>query len=113
VRSFAIDYVARQLVASVDVCVGNPDDPIDSVRERRRAGTLTISGLVLWAMEPSLISSNSLWLTDDGPLHECPTEAAKALAAQCSTCGVAWYFFFGDLNAFGYVAGAQATFKWD
>jgi hypothetical protein len=107
-----VDYVARRLVAHVRLCVGNPDDPDASARERRRVGTLTVEGVVLWALEPGIVSGNYLWLTSDGPLNECSTEAGKTFAAQCRACSIAWFMFFSDLNAFGYVAGSKATFTW-
>ena len=69
-------------------------------------------GLMLWALEPGLTSGKGLWLTSDGPLNEAPTEAGKRFAAQCHACHIAWFLFFSDLNAFGYVAGSRAAFAW-
>jgi hypothetical protein len=111
IESITVDYLARRLVAKVNLCVGNPDDVDASARERRRVGTLTVEGITLWALEPGLISGKPLWLTSDGPLNQTPTEVGKAFAAQCSN-NIAWFLFFSDLNAFGYLAGAGATFTW-
>ena len=80
-ESIAVDYVARRLVAQVELSVGNPDDVDASARERRRAGTLIVEGVVLWALELALMSGEALWLTSDGPLSEAPTEAGKTFAA--------------------------------
>lgn len=52
------------------------------------------------------------WLTADGPLAECPTEAGKALARSVGENGAAWYLYFNDLNTFAYLVGERQTFEW-
>ena len=114
--SVHVDYLAQRFVAEFEICVGDPDAPDESTRERRRRGQLRIEGLKAWALEPPdelpTDSSGGLWLTSDGPLAESPTEAGKALARRIRTEGVGWFLYFNDLNAFGYVAGERATFTW-
>ena len=111
-KSIAVDDVAHRLVAQVELCVGDPGDADAVKRERRRLGTLTVEGVVLWAVEPGLTSGDALWLTSDGPLNTAPTQAGQTFAAKCGACNIAWFLFFSDLNAFGYVAADCATFHW-
>jgi hypothetical protein len=114
--SVSIDYSSRVFVAEFELCVGDPDASDEQVRERRRAGRLRVEGLQVWAVEPptGMIDAplRRLWLTADGPLAECPTEAGKALALSVGENGAAWYLYFSDLNAFAYLVGERQAFEW-
>lgn len=119
ISSVQADYAARRFTAQMRLCVGDPDAHDETARERRRGGELVVEGLTVWAIEPPEPSQtadrqvrNDLWLTADGPLSEAPTAAGKALAQSLGSNEVGWFLFFANLNAFGYLAGRQATFRW-
>ena len=109
--SVGIDYSIRVFVAEFELRVGDPDAPDEPVRERRRAGRLRVEGLRVWAVEPppGLIEPllKCPWLTADGPLADCATEAGKALALSVGEKGVAWYLYFSNLNAFANLVGER------
>ena len=114
-----VDYTERRFVARARLCVGDPNASDEAARERRREGELVVDGLTIWALEPPATrpeerdrSNDGLWLTSDGPLAEAPTAAGKALAQSLEPDDVGWFLFFDNLNAFGYLAGQRASFKW-
>jgi hypothetical protein len=111
-----IDYEAHELTAEFKLCVGNPNGKTNMERERHRSGTLKVSGLIFWALEPpdniDTKKWGSLWLTGDGLIEEAPTETAKKLTSISKPEMYGWYLYFSDINAFAYLAARQATFAW-
>jgi hypothetical protein len=111
-----IDYVGKRFVGVMQLSVGDPAASDEAARERRRRGELIVDGLTLWAIEPPHTESSGLedglWLSADGILAHAPTSVGKALAQGLTSGGVGWFFFFANLNAFGYVAGGRAEFRW-
>jgi hypothetical protein len=55
---------------------------------------------------------DGLWLSADGILAQAPTDVGKALAQGLSSGEIGWFLFFTNLNAFGYLAGGRAEFRW-
>ena len=111
-----IDYVRKRFVGVMQLSVGDPAASDVAARERRRRGELVVDELTLWAIEPphagSLGLGDGLWLSADGILAQAPTDVGKALAQGLSSGGIGWFFFFTNLNAFGYLAGGRAEFRW-
>ena len=111
-----IDYVGKRFVGVMQLSVGDPAASDEAARERRRRGELIVDGLTLWAIDPPHTGSSGLgdglWLSADGMLAQAPTGIGKALAQGLTSDGVGWFFFFANLNAFGYLAGRRAEFRW-
>lgn len=111
----AVNYDARLLSAHIEVCVGDPESTIEWVRERRRLGQLSLSGLKLWSIDPPLPESGQLgplWLTDEGRLSDAPTRTGRELGAAVSSHEAAGYLYFSNLNSFAYYRAESATFAW-
>ena len=108
-----VDYVAKRLVADFDVCIGDPDADDEKSRERRRRGRLTVEGLTVWAVElpqaTTATTQGGLWVGSVTRLAESST--GRALAGRIDN-SLGWVFWFNDINACAYVAGAKATFTW-
>jgi hypothetical protein len=115
ISSVHVDYAGSRLAALMQLCVGDPDADEQS-RERRRGGELVVEGLTLWALEPpegaDSRAGDGLWLTTEGPLSQAPTAAGQALARSLGSNDVGWFFYFNNLNAFGYLAGRRVSFRW-
>jgi len=47
----SLDYRSNEAVTTWEVCVGDPDDSMRAVRERRRTARLVFSGVVFWVMD--------------------------------------------------------------
>ena len=111
-----IDYILKTLSAEFTLSVGSPNDPEEANRERTRQGILTLSGLVLWVIEPPDVRSKQEWgepwLTHDSLMAEASTECGKMLAAVIGQDVYAWFLFFNDLNSFGYCICHEAAFEW-
>ena len=111
-----IDYKLKTLSAEFKVCVGSPDDPEEINRERTRNGVLSLTGLVLWAIEPPEIQRKKEWgqpwLTHDSLMEEATAEYGKNLAAIIGQDVYAWFMYFRDMNAFGYCICHEASFEW-
>ena len=111
-----IDYVGKRFVGVMQLSVGDPAASDEAARERRRRGELIVDGLTLWAIEPPHAQSSGLedglWLSADGILAHAPTSIGRALAQGLSTEEVGWFVFFANLNAFAYLAGNRAEFRW-
>jgi hypothetical protein len=115
-KSLSINFHEKLLSADFDVCVGGPHGTDERAREQYRPGRLRVEGLQFWFMEPPTTTANEWtvypWLTDDGPLSSCPTDAAKVLMQRAAGKQFAWYFYFADLNTFAYCAGDRVSFEW-
>jgi hypothetical protein len=111
-----VDYGAARFVARVHLCAGSPNASDETGRERRREGELVVEGLTLWALEPpqsiDFDVRDGLWLSADGPLSESLTAPGKALAQSFASIGLGWFLYFSNMNAYGFVAGECATFRW-
>jgi hypothetical protein len=111
-----IDYVGKRFVGEMQLCVGDPDASDVGDRERRRRGQLIVEGLRVWALEPPGESASGLgdglWVSADGMLEQAPTDVGKTLAQGLGSGHVGWFLFFNNLNAFGYLAGDRAEFRW-
>ena len=107
------DYVTRRLVLDVEIPLGDPAAADQTGRSRR--GQLVVDGLRLWALEPPDRTHRirkGLLLSQATPLSETHTAAAETLRVTIGRVGFAWALFFGDLNAYAYVAGERAHFAW-
>jgi hypothetical protein len=110
-----LDYRNDEAVTTWEICVGDPDDSMRAVRERRRTGRLVFSGVAFWVMDPpnALDSRPGLpWLTRSGCLSEVPTEAAKRLARRLPAEASGWYFFFAGWDAHIYCGARRLTYEW-
>jgi hypothetical protein len=111
-----VDYVGRRFVGQMQLCVGDPDAADVAARERRRGGQLVVEGLRVWALEPpeeiAPEMGAGLWLSADGTLAQAPTAVGRTLAQRLGSDGVGWFLFFTNVNAFGYLAGDRAQFRW-
>ena len=112
-----INYTERKLLAEFELCVGDPDSKDENKRERHRKGSLRVSSLVLWAMEPPGNRDQErwtpLWITDDGLISEAKTETARELSlTTLSPDMYGWYLYFSSINAFAYLAAKEAVFEW-
>jgi hypothetical protein len=116
ISSVQVDYLRRRFVAHMQINCGDPDSDGDAARERWRDGELIVEALKVWSIEPPALTGSDighgLWLASDGVLSDAPTEIGRALARQLAPGHVAWFLFFNNLNAFGYLAGERAEFRW-
>jgi hypothetical protein len=114
--SINVDYDRKMFIADFDMCVGDPEGKDQQARERYRPGRFRVEGFVFWFMEAPTTPSEKWfacpWLTDNGPISSCPTEASKLLLQRAAGHNFAWYFYFSDLNTFAYVAGDSVSFEW-
>jgi len=111
------EVVSRRTdVGEIQLCVGDPDASDEAVRERRRGGLLVVEGLTAWALEPPGKNADGLadglWLTADGVLARLRPRQGHRLRRHWGTGHVGWFLFFNNLNAFGYLAGGRAEFRW-
>jgi hypothetical protein len=112
--SLNLNYERRELVSEWQLCVGNPDAPERSKRERSRRGRLRFTGAFFWIIDPheGLLDGSPPWLTSAGPLLEAGTPLAKELSKRVPEGAAAWYFYFSDLNAFAYCSAKHGAFEW-
>ena len=111
----SLDYRNNQAVTTWELCVGDPDDSMRGVRERRRTGRLLLSGVVFWVIDPpkALDTRPGLpWLTGCGPLSEAPTEIGKQLARLLPKGALGWYFYFATWDAHMYGGARRLTYEW-
>jgi hypothetical protein len=59
-----------------------------------------------------MVSTKDLWLAAGGVLADAPTDVGKARARGLRSGQIGWFLFFNNLNAFGYLAGGSAEFRW-
>ena len=114
VLAIHVDYVARRLVLNLEIPL---DDPAahTSHTGRSRTGQLIVEGLRLWALEPpdrTHRMRKGLLLKEATPLSDTDTVAAETLRVTIGRVNFGWALFFGDLNAYGYMAGERAHFAW-
>jgi hypothetical protein len=108
ILAISVDYQHSVLRLQMILCVGDPNANNEVDRERRRQCEVVFNGLRHWTIDlPSPISKEidgPLWMTSDGPLMDCPTDAAKELIKTIFPYDIQWYFYFSDINAFAYTA---------
>jgi hypothetical protein len=115
ISTIRVDYLASQLIAQVHIAIGDPGAIDPAARECRRIGELVVDGLNLWVIEaPRDLTTldPGLWITHDGLISGSPTESGRTLAKALAPTDVGWFLFINNLNAFAYIAGAQAAFHW-
>jgi hypothetical protein len=110
-----IDYEKKRWVADLAMYIGDPDslDPVE--QERARSGQLIVDGLGIWAIEPPPARGyieEVLELSEDGLLPTCPTDAGREVAQLVEPDEVGWWLYFGNLNAYAYLTGRRAEFRW-
>ena len=111
--SWDIDLENQVLIATFNICVGNPEADSEKERERWRRGQLRVDGVKVWEIEPCDPKTfQPLWVHDDGLLGDCSTDRAKVLVKHTGPDDYAWYIFFGQQNAFAYIMGRRAQFLW-
>lgn len=111
--SLLINYEKRELTSEWALCVGDRDATQLSDRGRTRRGTLRLSGLSFWVVEPHhLLAESKPWLTSDGPLLDAGTDMAKELFNHVPLDASAWYLYFSDLNVFAYCCAESGSFTW-
>jgi len=120
-----IDFVAGRASLNLRVWVGDPGAGDKSSREIYRTGVLEVSGLLFCSLDPpdrrclyehpqGLVGLGGLWLADDGAVTpEVPTGAEARLPVPLPDDAFLHYFFVNDWNSFIYLAGRDATFRWD
>jgi hypothetical protein len=110
-----LDYRDRSAATTWEICVGDPDDSMRAVRERRRTGRLVFSGLVFWVIEPPKAVDarpGLLWLKECGPLSEAASESGKRLAGLLPDNASGWHFLFAGWNAHMYCGCWNVTYEW-
>ncbi len=108
----AVDYEQSAWVGTFAIVVGDPAGRTAGERDATRLAEVSVTGLSLWALEAGAVPPAGLWLTADGPLVNAPTESGLASAQSVASSPVAWFLYFSNTNSFGYLAGAQASFRW-
>jgi len=117
INKITADYENKKLIIEFELCVGNPNEKTEIEMERCRKGHLSVSNLIFWSLE--LPGNNDkdrwapLWLTSDGLIDEVKTDMPKSLNIILEPDMYAWYFFFSNINSFGYLASREAEFKWE
>ena len=110
-----LDYRNDEAVTTWEICVGDPDDSMRAVRERRRTGRLIFSGMTFWVMDPpqALDARPGLpGLTRSGHLSDAPTEAGRGLARRLPADASGWYFFFAGPKTHVYCGARRITCEW-
>lgn len=111
----SLDYRDRSAATTWELCVGDPDDSMRAVRERRRTGRLIFSGLIFWVIEPPKVLDarpGLLRLTESGPLSEPATENGRKLADLLPSSALGWQFLFADWDARIYCGCWSVTYEW-
>ena len=111
----SLDYRNDEAVTTWEICVGDPDDSMRTVRERRRTGRLVFSGVAFWVVDPpgSLDARPGLpRLTQSGRLSDAPTDTAKRLARRLPADASGWYFFFASGSTHMYGGARRLAYEW-
>jgi hypothetical protein len=110
-----VDYRGNEAVTTWEICIGDPDDSMRAVRERRRTGRLVFSGVVFWVMDspgapearPGLPG-----LTRGGRLSDAATETAQRLARHLPAEASGWYFLLAGPETHLYCGARRVTWEW-
>jgi hypothetical protein len=111
-----IDYSKREVKLEILADVGNPDSTSEELKETKRKGRLTVSGLLFCIIEPpdsrsSYKKTEGLWIGDSGSVKSGKLSAKLPEPLPKGT--FAHYFFINDWNAFIIIVAADARFDWD
>jgi hypothetical protein len=115
-QRISIDYVKREALIDLDVCIGDPDANEEEEREAHRLGHLRLYNLLFLVIEPPdpryPCNYPEYLMIDSGPIpllkKDPPINLPELLPADAFT----HYFFVSDWNAFIYLAATDASFWW-
>jgi hypothetical protein len=110
-----LDYRNDEAVTTWEICVGDPDDSMRAVRERRRTGRLVFSGVSFWVMDPPQAPDDRPGLpglTGSGRLADAATDAARRLAQRLPPDASGWHFAFAGSAGHAYCGARRITWEW-
>ena len=110
-----LDYRNGEAVTTWEICVGDPDDSMRAVRERRRTGRLVFSGLSFWVMDaPQALDDRPglPGLTRGGRLADAATDTARRLVQRLPADASGWHFAFTGSGVHAYCGARRITWEW-
>jgi hypothetical protein len=111
----SLDYMRCEARLDVSVWTGDLDAHSEELREARRKGVLTVTGLLYCVMDPPDARSfrqeaEGLWIADSGSVDNAGLSAK--LPHPLPEGAFAHYFFINDWNAFIILVAKDAHFDW-
>ena len=109
-HSFAVDLVARTAQMRLEVCVGDPGSSDPNFREVRRLGTLLLSGLEYFCVDPPdfTYDRRAPYLVD-----LCAADPDFVGSGEVTEGTFAARFFSSSTNSFFHFSAASASFSDD
>ncbi len=118
INKIELDYKNKKAIFHCQLLIGDPNSDNEEIRESKRLGQLSLSGLHYCVIEPpdpsySYQDADGLWITSDGPLKGSDKfTKEKKLPSNLPENAFIYRFFISDWNAFIFFAAEQAVFKW-
>lgn len=119
IEKLNIDYDKQEARIELLIDVSSPQLHEKKMQSMPRKGTLTLSGLLFFVIEPpdhQYFSQNQkaerLWIADSGPVASSKKlELLSAIPTASSKNIFSHYFFIRNWNSFIIVAAAEARFE--
>jgi hypothetical protein len=112
-QKVVIDYMTMEVQVTLDIWIGQIDDPV--LRESYRKAVLTLSGLIFWITDaPSFDYPYDLGggiSVDSGPIASLE-EARKAHLPPIPEGTFGNYFYVNDWNSLMYFCAKDASLTW-
>ncbi|WP_306601067.1 hypothetical protein [Geothrix sp. 21YS21S-2] len=116
IERIEVDYLRKVAVIHLQIDEWNPDASSLEDRERKIPGTLTVSGLLYFVMEPPdenypFQANDGLWISEDEITPRTPGVSAR-LPWNLPEEAFVHRLFVNEWNSFIYLAGTHAEFVW-
>ena len=116
-KSVFVNYEADEIVLSLDVCVGTPDDPILERRDEYKPGKLEFFGIQFFISEApnrtSIFQNEAKPMIDIEGIETLPDNLRPNLPTVNRNDFFAVWVYLNNFNSFLYICAQSAKFTFN
>lgn len=116
-KSIFINYESDEILLSLDICIGIPDDPIEEMRDQYMSGKLEFFGIKFFiseAPEPIVpCQKNEELLINIEGIESLPEKIRSNLPKFNQTDSFAVWIYINNFNCFLFICAQSAKFTFD
>jgi len=116
-KSIFINYESDEIRLNLDICIGNPDDPIEEKRDQYMSGILEFYGIKFFISEaPNPVvpwQKNEELLINIEGIDSLPEKMRSNLPKFNQTDFFAVWIYISNFNCFLYICARSAKFIFD